>query len=120
MKAQGWIRDKCPDQIKLPFTLWTRQAVQKLIANRFGKSLALSTVGDYLKRWGFTPQKPAKRAYEQQPKVIKKWLDEEYPAVALQAKAQMAEIYWCDKTDLRSDCQYSRSLSPKEHIKNRP
>ena len=113
LKVKGWIRDKCPDQMKLPFALWTRQAVQELIANRFGKFLALSTVGGYLKRWGFTPQRPAKRAYEQQPEVIKKWLDEEYPAIVLRAKAQRAEIYWGDETGLRSDCQYSRSYSPK-------
>jgi transposase len=113
LKVQGWIRDKCPDQLKLPFALWTRQAVRELIAERFGKTLALTTVGGYLKRWGFTPQKPAKRAYEQQPEMVKKWLDEEYPAIVLRAKAQQAEIYWGDETGLRSDCQYGRSFSPK-------
>lgn len=113
LKIQGWIRDKCPDQLKLPFALWTRQAVRELIAERLDKTLALTTVGGYLRRWGFTPQKPAKRAYEQQPEMIKKWLDEEYPAIALRAKAQKAEIYWGDEAGLRSDCQYGRSFSPK-------
>ena len=31
-KIQGWIRDKTPDQLKLPFALWTSRAVRDLIA----------------------------------------------------------------------------------------
>jgi transposase len=62
------IRDKCPDQIKLPYALWTREAVQRLIFDRFGIHLALRTIGNYLARWGFTPQKPAVRVYEATPR----------------------------------------------------
>src|SRR6056297_622563 len=56
------ITDKCPDQLKLPFALWTRSAVKQLIEDRYDLSLSVSTVGRYLKRWGFTPQKPMRRA----------------------------------------------------------
>ena len=45
------ITDNCPDQLKLPFALWTREAVCDLIAWRFGITLALRTITDYLKRW---------------------------------------------------------------------
>ncbi|ARN84786.1 hypothetical protein GQ61_05205 [Candidatus Nucleicultrix amoebiphila FS5] len=58
------IRDCCPDQLKLPFMLWTRDAVGLLIEQRFGIKLAIRSVGNYLKRWGFTPQKPLRKAYE--------------------------------------------------------
>jgi len=57
--------DKTPDQFKLAFALWTRDAVKLLIKQRFGIEMPIRTVGEYLKRWGFTPQKPVKRAYEQ-------------------------------------------------------
>ena len=57
------IRDRCPEQLKLPFALWTREAVRHLIETRYGLRLALNTVGNYLKRWGFTAQKPLRRAY---------------------------------------------------------
>lgn len=63
---QKRITDQCPDQLKLPFALWTREAVRQLIATRFGIALAVTTVGDYLRRWGFTPQRPVKRAIERQ------------------------------------------------------
>ncbi len=66
----------------MPFALWTRQAVQQLIKHQYKIEMPIRTVGEYLKRWGFTPQKPTKRAYEQNPKAVKKWLDEEYPSIA--------------------------------------
>ena len=61
------ISDRCPDQLKMPFTLWTRQAVQQLLADRFGLQVSVWTVGRYLARWGLTPQKPLRRAYERDP-----------------------------------------------------
>ncbi|MDD5642218.1 MAG: winged helix-turn-helix domain-containing protein [Syntrophales bacterium] len=54
--------DHHPEQLKLPFYLWTRVAVALLIKRRFGIQLSVWTVGRYLTRWGFTPQKPARRA----------------------------------------------------------
>lgn len=106
------IRDRCPDQLKLPFALWTRIAVQQLIEQLWSVHMPIRTVGDYLKRWGFTPQKPLKRAYEQNPKVVKKWLDEQYPAIAERAKAEEAEIHWGDETGLLNNSYYGRSYSP--------
>lgn len=103
------IRDRCPDQLKLPFALWTREAVGQLIAHRFGIQLSVSTVGRYLKRWGFTPQKPLRRAYERNPAAVQKWLDEEYPAIQRQAKREQAEIHWGDEMGLRSDHQTGTS-----------
>jgi transposase len=40
-KIRGWIADKTPDQLKLPFALWTSRAVRDLIALRCGKTLGL-------------------------------------------------------------------------------
>ena len=54
--------EKTPDQLKMNFALWTRHAVQQFIKQDFGVEIPIRTVGDYLKRWGFTPQKPIKRA----------------------------------------------------------
>ena len=63
--------DKTPDQLKLPFALWTRDAVRQALKSKFGIDLPLRTITDYLKRWGFSPQKPAKRVYEQDPEKLK-------------------------------------------------
>lgn len=103
------IESRCPDQLRLPFALWTRQAVQQLLARRFGLQVSVWTVGRYLRDWGFTPQKPVRRAYEQNPTVVRKWLESEYPAIRQQAKRESAEIRWGDEMGLRSDHQAGRS-----------
>ena len=51
------IQDRTPDQLKLNFALWTRQAVSELIEAVYGVRLTVRNTGKYLKRWGFTPQK---------------------------------------------------------------
>ncbi len=107
------IAEKTPDQLKLGFALWTRRAVVELIHDHFGVAIAVRTIGRYLKRWGFTPQEPLKRAYEQNPKAVGRWLDDEYPAIHARAKAENAEIHWADETGLRSDSQHGRGCAPK-------
>jgi transposase len=115
-EQEGLIRklliDKTPDQLKLPYALWTRESVREVIKQECDVDLPIRTVGHYLKRWGMTPQKPVKRAYEQQPAQVKQWLDNEYPAIAAQAKEQNGEIYWGDETGLRNDCQHERGYAP--------
>jgi transposase len=103
------IADKCPEQLKLPFYLWTREAVQELIARKFGIRVSIRTVGNYLHAWGFTPQKPLRRAYEQHPLAVRRWLEEEYPEIRRRAKTEGALIYWGDEMGLRSDHQAGRS-----------
>jgi len=107
------ISERCPDQLKLPFALWTRDAVGQLIHERYGIQLSVSTVGRYLRRWGFTPQKPLRRAYERDPAAVQKWLDEEYPAIRREAKREKAEILWGDEMGLRSDHQTGTSYGRK-------
>ena len=116
-RLQGWqaaqvvraITDRTPDQIKLPFVLWTREAVAALIEQRFGVRLSVWTVGRLLARWGLTPQKPVRRAWEQNPKQVERWLKVEYPRVRREAKAEKAQIHWGDEMGLRSDHQAGTS-----------
>lgn len=107
------ILDKTPDQLKLPFALWTREAVGQLISEMTGKELDLRQVGRYLKRWGFTPQRPVKRAYQRCEKKVRKWLEEEYPAVKTRAEEEDAEIHWVDETGLNSHDHRGRGYAPK-------
>lgn len=107
------IADKLPDQLKLGFALWTRRAVAELIAERYGIKLPVRTMGEYLKRWGFTPQKPIKKAYEQQPKRVRAWLKHTYPAIAASAKAEDAEIFWDDQTGVNNQPNVPRGYAPR-------
>ena len=107
------IRGGCPDQMLLPFALWSRAAVIALIRKRTGRSVSLSTAGRYLKRWNMTPQKPMRRAYERDPAAVKAWLTEQYPAIQKRAKAENALILWGDEMGLRSDDSLGRSYAPR-------
>lgn len=107
------IKDKMPDQLKLPFGLWTREAVQQLILDRYGIELSRWQVGRYLKIWGYTPQKPIRKAFEQKPKQVKVWLEKEYPAIKKRAAREKGTIYFGDETGMRSDHQAGKSYAPK-------
>ena len=104
---------KCPDQLRLPFALWTREAVRMLLKRKYGAEVSIWTVGRYLRRWGLTPQKPLRRAFEQDPKAVKRWLEKEYPAIHRQALRERAEIHWGDEMGLRSDDTVGRTYGLK-------
>lgn len=107
------IREKMPDQLKLSFGLWTREAVQQLILNKYGIELSRWQVGRYLKSWGYTPQKPISKAFEQNPLRVKEWLEQEYPLIQKRSKKENAVIYFEDEVGMRSDHQAGKSYAPK-------
>jgi transposase len=109
--AVRMIQDRCPDQHKLPFALWTREAVCELMWRRFGIRISVWTAGRYLRRWGFSPQKPLRRAYERDPEAVRRWLDQAYPRIVRRAKREKALIHWGDEMGLRSDHQAGTSWS---------
>jgi transposase len=109
----AWIVEQTPDQLELPFALWTSRAVRELIGQRLGKRLGLTAVQLYLQRWGLTPQKPLVRAKQRQPAAIAAWLATSYPAIARRAKAVRAVIYWGDETGISNQDQIGRSYAPK-------
>src|SRR3954447_17466915 len=104
----------CPERYGLSFALWTRQAVRALIAHETGAWLALPVVGRYLRAWGFTAQRPARRATERQDAAVRRWLENTYPQIARRARAQGCEIQWADETGLSNQANYGRSFAPKE------
>ena len=107
------IIDKTPDQLRFPFALWTRKAIQELIQRKYRITMPIRTVGEYLSRWGFTPQKPVKRAKEQNTEAVNRWLKIEYPLIAGRAKEEKAEIYWGDETGIQNEANRVRGYSPR-------
>jgi transposase len=112
-RVRRWLTDKCPEQLKLPYALWTAGVVRELIRRRLGKHLGLSTVQLYLLRWGFTPQKPLSRATQRSNAAIERWLEREYPKIARRAKREKAYIYWGDETGVSNQDQVGRSYAPR-------
>jgi len=112
-QVKKMIIDKCPDQLKLPFALWTRQAVGDFLREKFDVDVSVWTVGRYLHSWGFTPQKPIYKAYEQKSAEVRKWLKKDYPAIKARAAREGGEIHWGDEMGMRSDHQAGTTWSPK-------
>jgi transposase len=102
-----------PDELDLPFALWSRAAVRELIWRRYRVRLAVRSTGTYLARWGFTAQKPIRRAYEQDPAAVRRWLRRDYPALVARARRARGVIFWGDETGLRSDDVRGRSYAPR-------
>jgi transposase len=71
-RIQRLIQEKRPEQVKIDFALWTRAAGMLLIERECGVKMGVRGVGKYLERWGFTPQKPIRRACGQNPQAIRK------------------------------------------------
>jgi transposase len=102
-----------PDELDLPFALWSRAAVRELIRQHCGVVLAVRTVGKYLARWGFSAQKPLRRASEQNPAAVRRWLRREYPAIVAAARRARGLIFSGDETGLRADDVRGRSYAPR-------
>ena len=112
-QIRALICEKRPEQLKMAFALWTRAAVMQLIERECAIALKVHAVGNYLQRWGFTAQNRIKRAYEQRPEALKAWLEEAYPAIEKQTKAEGGEIHWGDETALDITDVRGRSYSPR-------
>jgi hypothetical protein len=106
------VRESTPDQLGLTGFLWTRDTVAELIARRSGRWLARTTVGGYLRGWGFSPQRPQRRALEQNPAAVERWLAEEFPAIRAQARREGGVVVWLDEMGVRSDAAAGRSWAP--------
>ena len=108
LRIRRLIAERCPDQLKLPFALWTREAVAALN----GSGPVAVQHRRYLRSWGMTAQRPARRATERSEPAVQAWLRRDYPAIAARAKAEHAEIHWADETGLSNQANYGRSYAP--------
>jgi transposase len=113
---QQLLDDNSPEDLGIAAPLWSRRAVGDLIQKEFALELAVRTVGDYLKRWGYTAKKPGRHSRDQDPEEVRQWLEETYPAIEKRATAEGADIYWCDETGRQADQQpgygYARQGEP--------
>ncbi len=100
---QDRIDHNSPEELGIPSPLWSRRAVRDLIRKEYGISMPVRTVGEYLKRWGYTTEKPRRHARDQDPDEVDRWLHETYPALARKARDEGADILWCDETGVAAD-----------------
>ena len=104
-----------PSALGLAYALWSRRAVQEAVKVKFAIDMPIRTVGEYFRRWHFTPQRPAKHALEQRPEQVRQWLEVAYPAIVKRAKAEGAQVHWADETAVRQDTAWVRGYAPVGH-----
>jgi transposase len=112
-KIKKTMLEKYPDQLKFDFALWTRGAVKMLIMKLFSIDMPVRTVGQYLQRWNFTPQKPIKHSHKRDEEKIKRWKKSIFPGIKKKAKQQKAEIYWEDETSIETGDIRGKGYAPK-------
>jgi transposase len=112
-EIQRIIVDNNPEQLKLPGCMWTRNNISELIKNKFGIEIKFSTLGYYLQRWGFSVQRPIKRARKQDEKQIETWLNEEFPGITERAENENAEIFFGDEAGIQNTANYAKGYAPK-------
>ena len=104
--------DKTPEQMRFKECMWTRSNIRDLIREMFKINMPLSTLGYYLERWGFSIQRPVKRAYKQDEKKVKDWVEREFPGISASAKSENAEIFFGDETGVHNTAAYQRGYAP--------
>ena len=94
---------KDPRQLQFEFALWTRDMIVRLVEERFSVKMTPQGVGKLLRRMGLSAQRPLVRAYEQDPERVRRWKEEEYPAIHARAQQLGAKIFFCDEAGVRTD-----------------
>jgi transposase len=104
--------DKYPEQLRLPGCMWTRNNIRDHIKRKYKIEMPLSTLGYYLQRWGFSVQRPVKRARKQDAVKVDAWLNEEFPGITKRAKEETAEIFFGDETGIQNTANYAKGYAP--------
>ncbi len=100
---QDQIDNHSPEALGIASPLWSRRAVRDLIRKEYGLTMPVRTVGEYLKRWGYTTKRPRRHARDQDPEEVDRWLHETYPNLARRARSEGSDILWCDETGVAAD-----------------
>jgi transposase len=126
-RIRDLIDDHSPEESGIAAAVWSRKAVRDLIRQECGIAMPVRTVGEYLKRWGYTAKAPRRHAKDQDPDEVDEWLAWTYPAIEARAAREGAEIHWCDETGARADEQSRKGYAregdpawvevPKPHIR---
>jgi len=103
MKLFSIITKENPEQYRFPFALWTIVIIRDVIKQEFNIKMSEVSVWRTLKKLGLSPQRPLRRAYQQNSEAVKAFLEEEYPKIRERAKRCNASIYWGDEASIRSD-----------------
>jgi transposase len=98
-QLRGWLAGRDPRQFQFDFALWTRKIVRELIRQQFGVEMT-------------PPQRPLYRAYQQDPDAVRRWKEDQFPAIRAQARREGAEVYFGDESGVRTDHHAGTTWAP--------
>lgn len=107
-----WLVGRDPRQFQFDCALWTRMIVKELIQQKFGVEMTPQGIGKLLGRLGLSPQRPLYRAYQQDPEAVRRWTEQEFPAIREQARFEGAELFFGDEAGVRTDCHSGTTWAP--------
>ncbi len=116
-KALRWIYQTVklgnPSQMKMPFVQWSSKLLAVAIEKKFGIKLSKASVCRLLHQLGLSPQRPLWRAYQRDPEAVRRWLEQEYPAIRAAARKAKGEVWFGDEAGVRSDAHSGTTWAPK-------
>ena len=83
-----------PDNMCMPYSLWTRQIASDFIRRKYGVRLSLRCMTNYFKKWGFTCHMPLWQTAAIDSADFARFMNEVYPAIIRRAASENVGIYW--------------------------
>lgn len=102
-----------PRQLVFGFALWFSKAVVMYVRKRYRKTICRRTARRYLRGLGFTYQCPVRRAREQNPESVRRWLEETYPDIKAEAAELGARVFRADESSVRASAIKACGYSPR-------
>jgi transposase len=99
-----------------PTSLWTCKRVKQPIQKEIHKNFTEVGVWKLLRRFGLTNKKPERRAMEQNPEEVERWLKEEWPKIKAHARRWRAMLYFQDEVGISLVPGLGKTWAPKGEI----
>lgn len=109
-----WL-DEPPSAHGFANELWTAPRVASLIERRFGVRYHPRYLNEWLTARGVRPLKPRRRAREQDPQEVRRWLSEDWATLALEARREDGWVVFIDEAGLLMEPLFRRSQARRGH-----
>ena len=116
--AARTLANKCPDELGLVHSLWSREVVCKFLEAEYGLDVSVWTASRYLSRWGFLPKRPLLWTTEQHPRAVRRWLQNDYPLLRAKAVADNAEVLWTGINEITPASKTTANMIAAINLRN--
>ena len=106
---------KNPNQLNFGVLLWSLPIIVAVIHRMFGKELHSTTVARYLDQLGLTPQVPRRRSYSRDEREIRRWMVEEFPRIASDARRKQAVLLFLDEAGVHENGPVGTTWGKRGH-----